>query len=49
MKEVKLKIFYYIEGVHNGERRCSSLGDFSPLNYKKNFEKSEEELSAILK
>ena len=48
MKEMKLKIFDYIEGFYNRERRHSSLGNMSPLNYEKMFEKPEERLSTIL-
>jgi len=48
MKEMKLKIFDYIEGFYNRERRHSSLGNMSPLNFEKMFEKSEERLSTIL-
>lgn len=48
MKEMKLKIFDYIEGFYNRERRHSSLGNMSPLNYEKMFKKPEERLSTIL-
>lgn len=44
-KEMKLRVFDYIEGFYNRERLHSANGNMSPLNFEK---KCEEKLSTIL-
>lgn len=44
-KEMKLRVFDYIEGFYNRERLHSANGNMSPLNFEKKY---EEKLSTIL-
>lgn len=47
-KEMKLKIFDYIEGFYNKERRHSSIEYMSPENFEKKYKKFEKNVSTIL-
>ena len=40
-KEMKLRVFDYIEGFYNRERLHSANENMSPLNFEKNTKKSE--------
>ena len=44
-KEMKLRVFDYIEGFYNRERLHSANGNMSPINFEKKY---EEKLSTIL-
>ena len=46
--EARLALFQYIEGFYNTQRRHSSLGYLSPINYERKFKKTARIPNLIL-
>ena len=46
--EAKLALFQYIKGFYNTQRRHSSLGYLSPINYERKFKKTDRIPNLIL-